>query len=122
MTRTEAVMQAIADEFALADTTDFLSIVGRSIDRIEAPPDPSCHARLRLMLVDLCGTIVRAIHARDASCSCHAASWEHHFDRHSARRPRSPNGFSELGGAICDSCRCQASGDGRTGSSGADPC
>jgi AraC-like DNA-binding protein len=75
--RTEAVMQAIADELALADTTDFLSIVGQSIDRIEAPPDPACHARLRLMLVDLCGTIVRAIHARDASCSCHAASWEH---------------------------------------------
>lgn len=77
ITRTEAVMQAIADDFALADTPDFLSIVGRSIDRIEAPPDPSCHERLRLMLVDLCGTIVRAIHARDAPCSCHTASWEH---------------------------------------------
>jgi len=77
ITRTEAVMQAIADDFALADTTDFPSIVRRSIDRIEAPPDPSCHARLRLMLVDLCRSIVRAIHARDAPCSCHAASWEH---------------------------------------------
>src|SRR6478672_90982 len=34
ITRTEAVMQAIADDFALADTTDFPSIVRRSIDRI----------------------------------------------------------------------------------------
>lgn len=70
-------MQAIADEFALSDTTDFPSIVRRSIDRIEAPPDPSCHSRLRLMLVDLCGTIVRAIHACDVPCSCQAASWKH---------------------------------------------
>src|SRR6185436_12883000 len=77
LARTEAVMREIADELGLADTTDFRSIILRSIDRIEAPPDPSCRARLHLMLVDLCGGIVRAIHARDAPCSCHAAAWEH---------------------------------------------
>ena len=75
--RTEAVMREIADELALADTTDFLSIIRRLIDRIEAPPDPSCRVRLHLMLVDLCGSIVHAIHARDEPCSCHAAAWEH---------------------------------------------
>src|SRR4029453_10362544 len=75
--RTEAVIRAIADDFELADTTEFLALVRRSIDRIEAPPDPSHHAQLRLMLVDLCGTIVRATHARDAtSCSCQAAALE----------------------------------------------
>jgi AraC-like DNA-binding protein len=76
--RTVAVIRAIADDFALADTTEFLPLMRRSIDRIEAPPNPLHHPRFRLMLVDLCGTIVRAIQARDCtSCSCHAAAWEH---------------------------------------------
>jgi AraC-like DNA-binding protein len=79
ITRTEAVIQALADDFALSDATDFPSLVRRSIEQIEVPPDTSCHALLRLRLVDLCGMIVRAIHARGGgtSCSCHAASWEH---------------------------------------------
>lgn len=76
--RTEAVIRAIADDFTLADMPDFLPLVRRSIDRIEAPPDASRRVQLRLMLVDLCGPIVRAIHPRDrTSCSCHAAAWDY---------------------------------------------
>src|SRR5262245_51721195 len=76
--RTEAVIRATADDLALADTPELFPLVRRSIDRIERPPDPSHQARLCLMLVDFCGTIVRATHARGRTpCSCASAAWEH---------------------------------------------
>jgi AraC-like DNA-binding protein len=79
LTSTRAVIRAISDDLALADLSEFTTLIWRSLDTIEGAPDRLHSAVLALMLLDACSSIVQAIHKRQPSmpCSCHAAAWEH---------------------------------------------
>jgi AraC-like DNA-binding protein len=79
VSHTAAVMQSIAAEVALSEATEFIPLLRRGLDRIEATPDDWHNALLRMVLVDLAGHIVRAVHLDDgsSSCSCHVVAWEH---------------------------------------------
>jgi AraC-like DNA-binding protein len=77
MCSTQTVLRALADEFDFVDAAEMMPLVRRSLAQIEAAPDRLQAELLRLMLVDLCGRMVHAIHSRnDVACSCLGASWE----------------------------------------------
>jgi AraC-like DNA-binding protein len=77
MRSTQAVLRALADEFDFADAAEMMPLIRGSLAQIEAAPDRLHVELLRLMLVDLCGKMVHAIHSRkDVACSCLGASWE----------------------------------------------
>jgi AraC-like DNA-binding protein len=73
------VLDTISSDLAGAEVADFAPLLRRSLSRIEVGPDPLHHTTLGLMLVDLCGQIVQAVHARQpsVSCSCYRVAWEH---------------------------------------------
>src|SRR5262245_5576810 len=77
MRSTQTVLRALADEFDFVDAAEMMPLIRRSLVQIEAAPDRLHAELLRLLLVDLCGRMVHAIHNRkDAVCSCLGASWE----------------------------------------------
>jgi len=79
MAHTGAVLRALSDDLVLADPSEFTSLLRAGIDQIEMTCDRVDLPALKLMLLDVCGTVVQAIHAQQPStgCSCHATAWDH---------------------------------------------
>lgn len=76
MVRTETAIRAIADDLIASETHELPPLLHRTVDRLDGAPDLCHNAIFRLLLVELCGTVVRAIHIREpsTSCACHATA------------------------------------------------
>jgi AraC-like DNA-binding protein len=77
--RTEAALRALSDDVAVSEISEISTRLRRTLLQLDAAPDERHHATLALMLLDVCATVVQAVHFRQppAQCSCHAAAWEY---------------------------------------------
>ena len=68
----------LAAELSLSETRDFCRLVQQSFDDLDPEPGDRHPAELRLMLINLCGLAIDALHNRQplTSCRCHSLAWE----------------------------------------------
>jgi len=76
--RTEAALRALADDVAVSEISDISTRIRCTLAQLDAAPDELHKATLAVMLLDVCATVVQAVHFRQppTPCSCHAAAWE----------------------------------------------